>query len=199
MHAGAVQRKSIVYRPGRTKAQTSSRVSPLAMTVRHRRQRARPDGAALMRYVLCFCLKPLLLTGEGCGCGGTGVGAGTAFFLRQRFTRRSQSSGSKINEEPYIGGHTQLRVLLVWSVNVHYAPPILAHAAMLYHDAQRTFLFHMCVHLPRSRSTTRRPRAQVREDVRSSSSSARGGAGDGVPTRGVTACVCTPPPPSPPP
>ena len=126
MHAGAVQRKSIVYRPGLTKAQTSSRVSPLAMTVRHRRQRARPDGAALMRYVLCFCLKPLLLTGAGCGCGGTGVGAGTAFFLRQRFTRISQSSGSKINEEPYIGGHTQLRVLLVWSVNVHYAPLFLA-------------------------------------------------------------------------
>ena len=85
----------------------------MAMTVRHRRQRARPDGAALMRYVLCFCLKPLLLTGAGCGCGGTGVGAGTAFFLRQRFTRISQSSGSKINEEPYIGGHTQLCVLLL--------------------------------------------------------------------------------------
>jgi hypothetical protein len=32
MHAGAVQRKSRVYRPGLTKAQTSSRVSPLAMT-----------------------------------------------------------------------------------------------------------------------------------------------------------------------
>ena len=114
MHAGAVQRKSIVYHPGLTNAETSSRVSPLAMTARHRRQRARPDGAALMRYVLCFCLKPLLLAGAGCdGGGGTGVGAGTAFFLRQRFTRRSQSSGSKINEEPYIGGHTQLCVLLV--------------------------------------------------------------------------------------
>ena len=132
MHAGAVHRKSIVYRPGLTKAQTSSRVSPLAMTVRHRRQRARPDGATLKRYVLCFCLKPLLLTGAGCGCGGTGVGAGTAFFLRQRFTRRSQSSGSKINEEPYIGGHTQLRVLLVWSVNVHYAPLFLAGGCGAY-------------------------------------------------------------------
>ena len=32
MHAGAVQRKSIVYHPGLTNAETSSRVSPLAMT-----------------------------------------------------------------------------------------------------------------------------------------------------------------------
>ena len=105
MHEGAVQRKSSVYRPGFTKAETSSRVSPLPMTARHRRQRARPDGAALMRYVLCFCLNPLLLAGAGCdGGGGTGVGAGTALFLRQRFTRRLQLSGSKINEEAYIGG-----------------------------------------------------------------------------------------------
>ena len=74
MHAGAVQRKSSVYRPGLTKAQTSSRVSPFAMTDRHRRQRARPDGAALMRYVDFSCLKPLHLVGAGCG-GGGGTGA----------------------------------------------------------------------------------------------------------------------------
>ena len=92
IHAGAVQRKSRVYRPGLTKAQTSSRVSPFAMTARHRRQRPRPDGAALMRYVLFFCLKPLL-TGAGCGGAVLGAGADTntgtgAFLLRWRFTRR---------------------------------------------------------------------------------------------------------------
>ena len=162
MHAGAVQRKSRLYRPGLTKAETSSRVSPLAMTVRHRRQRARPDGATLKRYVLCFCLKPLLLTGAGCGCGGTGVGAGTAFFLRQRFTRRSQSSGSKINEESYIGGHTAVCALGVWSVNVHYAPLFLAGGcgAFMYIE---TFPFHRCVSLPRAleahNSRARRPRS----------------------------------------
>ena len=104
IHAGAVQRKSRVYRPGLTKAQTSSRVSPFAMTVRHRRQRPRPDGAALMRYVLFFCLKPLLLTGAGCG-GAVGAGADTntgtgAFLLRWRFTGRVHSSGRRINDEP---------------------------------------------------------------------------------------------------
>ena len=74
MHAGVVQRKSSVYRPGRTKAQTSSRVSPLTMTARHRRQRARPDGASLIRYVLFFCLKPLLDAGREDGGGGAGEG-----------------------------------------------------------------------------------------------------------------------------
>ena len=105
MHAGAVQRKSRVYRPGLTKAQTSSRVSPLAMTVRHRRQRARPDGAALMRYVLFSCLKPLHLIGTACG-GGGGAGAGgmgSFFLLRWRFTGRLQSSGNRISWEPYMG------------------------------------------------------------------------------------------------
>ena len=103
MHAGAVQRKSIVYLPGLTKAQTSSRVSPLAMTARHRRQRARPDGAALMRYVDFACLKPLHLVGAGCG-GGGGAGAGGAFFLlRWRFAGRLQSSGNRISWEPYMG------------------------------------------------------------------------------------------------
>ena len=51
IHTEAVQRKSRVYRPGLTKAQTSSRASPLAMHIRHRRQRPRHDGATLMRYV----------------------------------------------------------------------------------------------------------------------------------------------------
>ena len=101
MHAGAVQRKSKVYRPGLTKTQTSSRASPLAMTARHRRQRPRPDGAALIRYVLFFCLKPLLLTGAGCG-GAVGEGARTntgvgTFFLRWRFAGSSHTSGSQIN------------------------------------------------------------------------------------------------------
>eukprot|EP00964_Phaeocystis_antarctica_P031726 scaffold17938_cov61-Phaeocystis_antarctica.AAC.3 len=103
IHAGAAQRKSRVYRPGRTKAQTSSRVSPLAMTARHRRQRARPDGATLMRYVLFFCLKPLLLMGAGCGCGGAvaGPNAGTgAFLLRWSFAGSSHKSGRRINVEP---------------------------------------------------------------------------------------------------
>ena len=83
MHAGAVQRKSKVYRPGLTKTQTSSRASPLGMTARHRRQRPRPVGAALMRYVLFLCLKPLLLTGAGCGGGGAvaGPNAGMGAFL----------------------------------------------------------------------------------------------------------------------
>ena len=104
IHAGAVQRKSRVYRPGLTKAQTSSRVSPLAMTARHRRQRPRPDGAALIRYVLFFGLKPLLLTGAGCG-GAVGAGAGTntgvgTFFLRWRFAGSSHTSGSQINMKP---------------------------------------------------------------------------------------------------
>ena len=102
IHAGAVQRKSKVYRPGLTKAQASSRVSPLAMTARHRRQRPRPVGAALMRYVLFLCLKPLLLTGAGCG-GAVGEGANTgvdAFLLRWRFAGRSHTSGSQISMEP---------------------------------------------------------------------------------------------------
>ena len=76
----------------------------MAMTARHRRQRARPDGATLMRYVLIFCLKPLLLMGVGCGCGGAGAGAGSntgtgAFLLRWRFTGRAHSSGKRINGE----------------------------------------------------------------------------------------------------
>ena len=104
MHAGAVQRMSSVYLPGRTKAQTSSRASPLGMQRRQRRHRARPVGAALMRYVLFLCLKPLLLTGAGCG-GAVGEGAGTntgvgTFFLRWRFAGSSHTSGSQINMEP---------------------------------------------------------------------------------------------------
>ena len=100
MHAGSVQRKSRVYRPGLTNAQTSSRVSPLAMHVRHRRQRPRPDGATHMWYVLCFCLKPLLLMRAGRGGGGAGAGAGTntgtgAFLLR--FTGSSHTSGRRIS------------------------------------------------------------------------------------------------------
>ena len=91
-----------MYRPGLTKAQTSSRVSPLAMTARHRRQRPRPDGAALMRYVLFLCLKPLLLTGTGCS-GAVGAGTNTGvdtFLLRWRFAGSSHTSGKRINEEP---------------------------------------------------------------------------------------------------
>ena len=58
-----------------------------------------------MRYVLIFCLKPLLLMGVGCGCGGAGACAGPnagtgAFLLRLRFTGRVHSSGSQINMEP---------------------------------------------------------------------------------------------------
>ena len=103
MHAGAVQRKSRVYRPGLTKAQTSSRVSPFAMTDRHRRQCPRPDGDTLMRYVDFSCLKPLHLVGAGCGGGGgTGAGLGTFFLLRWRFTGRLQSSGNRISWEPYM-------------------------------------------------------------------------------------------------
>ena len=103
MHAGAVQRKSSVYRPGLTKAQTSSRVSPFAMTDRHRRQCPRPDGATLMRYVDFSCLKPLQLVSAGCGGGsGTGAGLGTFFLLRWRFAGRLQSSGNRISWEPYM-------------------------------------------------------------------------------------------------
>ena len=77
----------------------------MAMTARHRRQRARPDGATLKRYVLCFCLKPLLLMGAGCGCGGAGAGVGPntgtgAFLLRWRLTGSSHTSGRRINVEP---------------------------------------------------------------------------------------------------
>ena len=61
MHVDSVHRNSSVYRPGLTKTQTSSRVAPLEMEFRHRRQRLRPVGALLMRYVLRCCLKPLLL------------------------------------------------------------------------------------------------------------------------------------------
>ena len=96
MHAEAVQRKSRVYRPGLTKAQTSSRVSPLAITARHRRQRSRPDGATHMWYVLCFGLKPLLLMRAGRGGGGAGAGTG-AFLLRWRLTGSSQTSGKRIS------------------------------------------------------------------------------------------------------
>eukprot|EP00964_Phaeocystis_antarctica_P033837 scaffold19198_cov68-Phaeocystis_antarctica.AAC.3 len=84
IHAEAVQRKSRVYRPGLTKAQTSSRVSPLAINARHRRQRPRPDGATLKRYVLFFCLKPLLLMSASRGDGGAGAGSNTGW----RFTGR---------------------------------------------------------------------------------------------------------------
>ena len=106
MHAGAVQRKSRVYRPGLTKAQTSSRVFPFAMTDRHRRQCPRPDGDTLMRYVDFSCLKPLHLVGAGCGDrggSGTGAGLGVFFLLRWLFAGRLQSSGNRISWEPYIG------------------------------------------------------------------------------------------------
>ena len=96
IHAEAVQRKSREYRPGLTNTQTSSRVSPLAITARHRRQRPRPDGAKLMWYVLCFCLKPLLLMGAGGGGGGAVAGTG-AFFLRWRLTGSSHTSGRRIS------------------------------------------------------------------------------------------------------
>ena len=64
----------------------------------------RPVGAALMRYVLFLCLKPLLLTGAGCG-DAVGAGAGPnagvgTFFLRWRFAGSSHTSGSQINIEP---------------------------------------------------------------------------------------------------
>ena len=99
MHACAVQRKRRVYRPGLTKAQTSIRVSPLAITARHRRQRPRPDGATLRRYVLDFCVKPLLDASLGDSC----VCVGATFVLRWRFTGgRSQRSGITIKEEPYM-------------------------------------------------------------------------------------------------
>ena len=101
IHAEAVQRKSRVYRPGLTKAQTSSRVSPLAITARHRRQRPRPDGAALIWYVLCFCLKPLLLMRAGRGGGGAGAGVGMG-ALPLHSTGSSHTSGRRINEEPYM-------------------------------------------------------------------------------------------------
>ena len=55
MHA--VQRSSTVDRPGRTKAQISTRGAPLAIALRHLRQRPRPVGARLRRYVLLRCLK----------------------------------------------------------------------------------------------------------------------------------------------
>ena len=76
----------------------------MAMTARHRRQRPRPVGAALMRYVLFLCLKPVLLTGAGCG-GAVGEGARTntgvgTFFLRWRFAESSHTSGSQINMDP---------------------------------------------------------------------------------------------------
>ena len=77
----------------------------MAMTARHRRQRARPDGAALMRYVDFACLKPLHLVGAGCGGGGGAGACGTGGFclLRWRFTGRLQSSGNRISWEPYMG------------------------------------------------------------------------------------------------
>jgi len=56
-----------------------------------------------MRYVLFFCLKPLLLMGAGCGCGGAvaGPNAGTgAFLLRWSFAGSSHKSGRRINVEP---------------------------------------------------------------------------------------------------
>ena len=70
--------------------QIGGQVAPLA-NYEHRRQRPRPDGAALMRYVLFFCLKPLLLAGAGCG-GAVGAGAGSnaglEALIRWRFTGR---------------------------------------------------------------------------------------------------------------
>ena len=76
----------------------------MRQTARHRRQRPRPDGAALMRYVLCFCVKPLLEAGRD-GGGGVRTGASASFVLRWRFVGGgSHRSGGKITEEPYIRG-----------------------------------------------------------------------------------------------
>ena len=47
MHA--VQRSSTVDRPGRTKAQISTRAAPLEMALRHLRHFPRPVGALLRR------------------------------------------------------------------------------------------------------------------------------------------------------
>ena len=61
MHVLLVQRSRRVYLPGLTKTHTSSRVSPFEIKFRHRRQRPRPVGAALILYVLGCSLNPLLL------------------------------------------------------------------------------------------------------------------------------------------
>ena len=58
----------------------------------------------LMRYVLFFCLKPLLLTSAWCD-GVVGAGAGTntgvgAFLLCWRIAGSSHTSGRRINDEP---------------------------------------------------------------------------------------------------
>ena len=57
-----------------------------------------------MRYVLCFCLKPLLEAGCD-GGGGVRTDTSASFFLRWRFVGGgSHRSGRKITEEPYIRG-----------------------------------------------------------------------------------------------
>ena len=57
-----------------------------------------------MRYVLCFCVKPLLEAGRD-GGGGVRTGASASFVLRWRFVGGgSHRSGGKITEEPYIRG-----------------------------------------------------------------------------------------------
>ena len=73
------------------------------MTARHRRQRPRPDGAALMRYVLCFCVKPLLEAGRD-GGGGVRTGASAILSLRWLAGGGSHRSGRKITEEPCMWG-----------------------------------------------------------------------------------------------
>ena len=55
-----------------------------------------------MWYVLCFCLKPLLLMRAGRGGGGAGAGAGMntgagAFLLPLCFTGSSHTSGRRIS------------------------------------------------------------------------------------------------------
>ena len=54
-----------------------------------------------MWYVLCFCLKPLLLMRAGRGGGGAGAGVGMG-ALPLHSTGSSHTSGRRINEEPYM-------------------------------------------------------------------------------------------------
>ena len=65
IHAGAVQRKSRVYRPGLTKAQTSSRVSPFAMTVRPT-PAAAPTPRRCRAYAVRALFLPEAFAADGC-------------------------------------------------------------------------------------------------------------------------------------